>query len=175
MLGQTSARFIPVDFLTSSHYIFGQIKVFNAGVMGILSDPNASYIEISEASIARVQTPDQVINYAPAMWIAKERLVALCLNRREHVGPQAVLRGGYARIFEYPVHVTTTVYELRGILEWAGRFEFSVLMGEGKNAFFVLHKAVLVSTLFPKLKIEKEAMVFNRLFLDTLMMMKKEG
>ena len=53
-------RFLPVDFLTSNHYIFGQLKVANTGLMGLLSDPNSSYIEVNDASIARILThPDR--------------------------------------------------------------------------------------------------------------------
>lgn len=166
-------RFVPADFLTSSHYIFGQARVSSAGLLGVMSDTTTSFMEVHEASLARVQTPDAVINYSPLMWVAKERVVAVCLNKREYVGPQPMLRGGYARVLQYPIQITTTVYELSGVVEWTGRFDFSALMAEGTNAFIVLHDALLVSTLFPKLRIEKPAMLFNRMYLDSLVVTRR--
>jgi hypothetical protein len=168
-------RFVPADFLTSSHYIFGQAKVASAGLLGVMSDPTTAFMEVHEASLARVQTADAVINYSPLMWIAKDRVVAVCLNKKEYVGPQPMLRGGYARVLQYSIQITTTVYELSGIVEWTGRFDFSAMMAEGTNAFIVLQDAVLVSTLFPKLRIEKPAMLFNRRYLDSLVVARREG
>lgn len=173
MVQPASGRFIPVEMLTSSHYMFGQVKVGNNGMLGLLSDPHNSYMEISEASLARVQTPDNVINYATLMWAVKQQVVAVALGKREYVGPMLMVRGGYAQILQYPIQITTTVYEIRGTLQWSGRLDFSALMAEGTNAFIVLFDAVLISTLFPKLRIERPALLFNRSYLDTFMHIKK--
>jgi len=166
-------RLIPAEFLTTSHYIFGQVKVTNTGMIGVLSDLRTNYMEVKDANLARVQTPDVVINYSPLMWVVKDRLVAVCLNKREHIGPSPLQRGGYVNIAKYPVQITTTVYELEGFLEWAGRFEFSAFMAEGVNDFIIVYNAVLVSTQYPSLKIEKPAMLFHRSYLDTLVVSKK--
>ena len=170
-----TTRFLSADFFTSSHYIFGQIKATNTGLMGILADPSTRFMEVYEASIARVQNVDQVINYNPMMCIVKPQIVAVCLSKREYVGPASMLRGGYTRITEYPVQITTPVYELRGTLEWSGRFEFSALMAEGTNAFIVLYNAIMLSALYPSLQIERPAMLFNRSYLDTMVVGKKTG
>ena len=86
-------RLIPAEFLTTSHYIFGQVKVTNTGMIGVLSDLRTNYMEVKDANLARVQTPDVVINYSPLMWVVKDRLVAVCLNKREHIGPSPLQRG----------------------------------------------------------------------------------
>jgi hypothetical protein len=166
-------RMISAEFLSLSHYIFGQVKVTNNGMMGVLSDPTTDFMEVNEANLARVQTPDKIINYSPMMWVAKDRVVAVCLNKKEYVGPVSLQRGGYQVISRFPIQITTTVYELQGILEWPGRFDFSALMAEGTSDFIIIHDAVLVSTLFPSLHIERPSMLFHRSFLDTLVVAKR--
>lgn len=166
-------RMIPVEFLTLSHYILGQVKVTNTGMMGVLDNRTTNFMEISEANLARVQTPDNMINYSPAMWVAKPRLVAVCLGKKDFVGPPTIQRGGYQSVFRYAITITTTVYELQGLLEWPGRFDFSALMAEGTSNFIIVYNALLVSTLFPTLRIERPAMLFHRSFLDTLVVNRK--
>jgi len=166
-------RFLPVDFLTSNHYIFGQLKVSNTGLMGLLSDPTSSYIEVNDASIARILKSDKVINYSPTMWLPKNQVVAACMKKRDYIGGQSLVRGGFTRIVPLRVQIITPIYEIEGTLEWAGRFEFSLLMSEGTNAFFALYDAVLAATLFPTLRIESQAMLINRSFMDALMLVRR--
>ncbi len=166
----TFSRVIPVEFFTLSHYILGQVKIINTGMMGLLSDRTSAFMEVSEANLARVQTPDKIINYSPTMWVAKARVVAVGMSKKDYVGPASVQRGGYQSIYRYTITLTTTVYELQGELEWPGRFDFTSLMSEGTSNFIIVHNAVLVSTLFPTLHIERPAMLFHRNFLDSLVM-----
>jgi hypothetical protein len=166
-------RLIPAEFLTTHHYIFGQCKVPQSGLMGMLSDPTSSYLEMNDASIALIYKPDKVINYAPVLWNVKSQLVAVCLNKRDYIGLQGIMRGGYTRLIPYPVQITTPTYDITGILEWSGRFEFSALMHEGTNAFFILYDASLSAPLVPALHIESPATLVNRVFLETLIVLKK--
>ncbi len=167
------SRLIPVEFLTLSHYVLGQVKVTNTAMMGVLGDRTTAFMEVSEANLARVQAPDQIVNYSPSMWVAKARVVAVCLNKKDYVGPATIQRGGYQNIFRYGITLTTTVYELSGVLEWPGRFDFSALMAEGTSDFIIVYSAVLVSTQFPALRFERPAILFHRSFLDTLVVSRK--
>jgi hypothetical protein len=90
------------------------------------------------------------------------------MSKREDIGPQALARGGYVRLVEYPVRVVTQVYELNGILEWAGRFDFSTIMVEGTREFVPLYSALVNAILIPSFKIESEAVLFNRSHVDLL-------
>lgn len=173
MVQPAAGRLIPAEFLTTNYYILGQLRVLQSGLMGLMSDPNSSYLEVNEANIAHVYKPDKVINYAPILWLVKAQVVAVCLNKREYIGVHAVGRGGYTRLFPYPVQISTPTYEFQGTLEWAGRFEFSALMSEGTNAFFMLYDATVRAPLFPAFHIESPAILMNRLFLDTLVVVRK--
>jgi hypothetical protein len=171
MLSSSQSAFtrqIPVEILTLSHHILAQVRVTNTAMMGVLSDRTSSFMEVSEANLARVQTPDEIVNYSPSMWVAKSRIVAVCLGKKDYVGPTPIQRGGYQSTFRYSITLTTTVYELQGLLEWPGRFDFAALMAEGTSDFLVVQEGVLVSTMYPALRIERPALLFHRSFLDTL-------
>ncbi len=168
-------RNIPADLLTANHYILGQVKVSNSGLMGVLSDITLSHIEVNDASIARIVKPDKVINYVSTLWAAKEQIVAVCLNKREYVGSTTLARGGYTRVVQYPVQLTTPIYEIQATLEWAGRFDFSIIKTEGSNPFIVLYDVTLIASLFPALQINSPAVLLNRRYLDTLATMKRSA
>jgi hypothetical protein len=61
------------------------------------------------------------------------------LARREDLGPQAIVRGGYTNIVEYPVRITTQMFEIEGIMELPGRFDFTALMTDGTRDFIPMH------------------------------------
>lgn len=166
-------RNIPAEFLTSNHYVFGQIRVTNTGMMGVLCDTNISYVEINDASMARIVKPDKIIDYAPVMWIVKTQLTAVSLSKTDYVGTASLVRGGFVRYSQYPVRITTPVYEITGILEWAGRLDFSVVIGEGTNAFLILYDAVVSASLFPALHLECPALLLNRRMVDSMVYQKK--
>ncbi|MBE3038004.1 MAG: hypothetical protein IMZ62_04225 [Chloroflexi bacterium] len=70
------------------------------------------------------------------------------------MGPQALARGGYQKLAEYTLRVTSQVYELEGTLEWTGRFDFATTMVEGIGDFVPLYNATLNAILIPQLRIE---------------------
>jgi hypothetical protein len=156
MVQPLTVRYVSADFLTSSHHIFGQIKVGQTGVTGLLSDPRNSHIEINDASLARIQQPDKVINYAQMLWLVKSQVVAVCIHKREYAGSTAVLRAGYTQVFPYHVEITTSIFEVTGTLDWSGRFDFSALMTEGTNAFILLYDALITSSFSSDLHIDSQ-------------------
>jgi hypothetical protein len=175
MVQPYTSRYVPADVLTIHHYIFGQLKVHQSGLMGMLSDTTSSYVEVDDASMAMIHKSDKVINYTPVLWMVKSQVVVVCLNKRDYVGLQGILRGGYGRLQPYPVQITTSSYDISGTLEWSGRFEFSALITEGTNPFFLLTDTVVTAPLFPALHIEAPVALVNRNFLETFMLVKKSG
>ncbi len=169
------SRYIPADFYTSNHYIFGQVKVVNTGMVGVLSDPNTSCIEVNDGSLARIVKPDKIINYSTAMWVVKDQLIAVALNKRDYIGQQPLVRGGYTRIAEYSLQITTPVYEVQGTMEYSGRFELGVVLGDGKNPFVPLYDANMSAILFPALHVEAKVILINRKFIDSLVELKKSS
>jgi hypothetical protein len=168
-------RNIPADFLTVNHYVFGQALVSNTGMLGLLCDATTSFVEMNDASVARIVKPDKIINYASSMWLVKTRVVCVGLGKPDYVGSATLARSGYTRVYQYPVQIITPVYEIQGTLEWAGRFDFSIVMSESSHPFLTLYDTKITASLFPAFSMEMPVMLFNRLFLDTLVHVRRTG
>jgi hypothetical protein len=164
----TTQRVIPADFYTPSYRIVGKVMVPNTGLMGLINDQMNSFMEIVDARLARVHMPSKLVDHYEVVRIVKSQIFAIALTRREDIGPQALARGGYVRLTEYPVRIATPVYELQGTLEWAGRFDFSTVMIEGIRDFVPIYDARLTAVLIPALKVESPAVLFNRRQVDLL-------
>ena len=161
-------RLLSADFYTSSFRIVGKVMVPNSGIIGLLNDTTNSFMEILDARMARVPMPSKLVSHYEVVRLVKSQIMAVALLRREDVGPQAIARGGYAHLTEYPVIITSSVYELQGTLEWAGRLDFSTFMVDGSRNFLPIYAASLSAVLIPALKAESPAILFNRRHVDLL-------
>jgi len=173
MVSPITNRLVPAEILTSSHYIFGQIRVIQSGLLGMLTDTTNSHIEINDASIAPIHKPSSVMNYTPQLYLVRSEVAAVCLGKREYMGLQGVMKGGFQRLFPYTVQISTRTYDITGTIEWSGRFEFSALITEGTSNFFIVYDATLTAPLYPELKIESPVAIVNRTFLESLILNKK--
>lgn len=140
----------------------------STGIMGLVNDPNMSHLEILDARLARTHMPSKLVDHYEIVRIVKTHIFAVSMARREDLGSQALARGGYVRVTEFPVRLTTPVYELDGTLEWPGRFDFSEMMTSGTNEFIPLFNSVITAVLLPALRVESPAVLFNRKQVDML-------
>jgi hypothetical protein len=172
-----SHRLLAADFLTPSYRVVGKIMAPNTGMVGMINDSTTSFMEVMEAKLARIHMPTKLVGEYNIVDLVKKNVFAVCLTRREDVGPQALARGGYQNLIKYPIRVTTQVYELQGTLEWTGRFDFATIMVEGIRDFIPIYDAVLTAILIPQLKIESPAVLFNRSQVDLVALVseKKEA
>ncbi len=170
-------RMLPADFLTPSYRVVGKLMVPNTGMVGMMNDTTTSFMEVLDAKLAKTHMPTKLAGEYEVVDIVKANVFAVCLTRREDVGPQALARGGYQNMIKYNIRVTTQVYELEGTIEWAGRFDFATIMVEGIRDFVPLYDAVLTAILIPQLRIESPAVLFNRKQVDLLALLtdKKES
>ena len=65
-------------------------------------------------------------------------------------------------------------YELVGLIETPGKFNFASLMFESDRFFMPLYNASLTAILFPNVSAESAAMVFNRRMVDAVAMLPKD-
>ncbi len=173
MVSPVLNRLIPAEILTSSHYIFGQIKVIQSGLVGMLTDTTNSFLEVNEASIAHIYKPSNLVNYASQLYMVRSEIAAVCLGKRDYMGLQGVMKSGYQRLVPYPVQISTRTYDIAGTIEWSGRFEFSALISEGTSHFFMVYDAIITAPLYAELKIESPVILLNRDYLESLIITKK--
>ncbi|MGD0753214.1 MAG: hypothetical protein ABSA23_17640 [Anaerolineales bacterium] len=161
-------RMLAADFLTQSYRVVGKMMIPNTGVVGLVNNPTTSFMEVVEAKLARIHMPTKLVGEYQVVDLVKDNVFAICLSRREDLGPQALAHGGYQNLVEYSIRVTTRVYEVEGTLEWSGRFNFATIMVEGVGDFVPLYNATVTAILIPQLHIESPAILFNRRQVDLL-------
>jgi len=167
-------RLLSADFLTLSYRVVGKMLVPTAGVVGMMNDKTTSFMEVVDAKLARIHMPTKLVSEYEIIDLVKTNLFAVCLTRREDVGPQVLARGGYKNLVQYTIRVTSQVYELEGTLEMTGRFDFASSMVEGVRDFVPLYNATLTAILIPQLRIESPAILFNRRQVDLLAVIKEK-
>ena len=161
-------RVLSADFLTPSYRVVGKMMVPGTGMVGMLNDTTTSFMEVLEAKLARIHMPTKLVGEYNVLDLVKNNVFAVCLTRREDIGPQALARGVYQNLTKYQLHITTQVYELDGVIEWNGRFDFATVMVEGIRDFVPLYDATLTAILIPQLRIESPAILFIRRQVDLL-------
>jgi len=161
-------RFLPADILTSSVRVMGKIMVMSTGAISILNDPTHSVLEVHDARWSRLDSPAKQVDHFEVTRMMKEHVYAVSVARREDLGPQALVRGGYTTVIEYPVRLTTQLFEVEGIMEYPGRFDFPSMMTEGTLDFVPLYKATLTGLGMPNLLIETGGLLINRRHIDLL-------
>jgi hypothetical protein len=155
-------RLMPADILTSGYRVVGKVMATSTGVMGMLNDATHSAMEVHDARLARLHMPTKLVDHFELVRMMKRQIFALCMARREDLGPLALVRGGYSNINEYAVRMTTQMFEIEGTLEIPGRFDFAALMSDGARVFIPVFNATLTAILIPNLRVESPGMLINR-------------
>jgi hypothetical protein len=161
-------RFVPADIYTSGYRVVGKAMVANSGVIGLMNDPTNSAMEVHDARLAKIHMPTKLVDHFEMVRMVKNKVMVMCLARREDLGPAALVRGGFGSITEYAVRFTSPVYEVEGRLELPGRFDFQGLMFDGTRHFIPVFDAVLSAILIPNLKVESPGMLVNRNHTDVV-------
>jgi hypothetical protein len=167
-------RPVSVELYTPSHRILGKITPGAAGLFSFLNIPTTSYIEIEGAHLNRLHQPSRLVARYPSVWIAKHQVVAILLSNRAEMGPTGMARGGYSTSAPHWVHVLLGGYELRGMIETPGKFDFAGMMFQSDRIFVPIYIAKLFAILFPDVEAESQAMLFNRTMVDGMALLPKD-
>jgi len=161
-------RFIPADVFLANQRVAGKITVTSNGAIASLNDPTHSVLEVHDAHLAHPHAPTKVMDHFELTRLVKAQIYAVCLPRPEDLGPQAIVRQGHANVSEYPVHIALPMFEVEGIMELPGRFDFGALTIEGAREFIPILKATLTGFLFTNLRVESGGILVNRRWIDLI-------
>jgi len=172
---QRTYRFLPADVYIAGYRVVGKIMVSTNGIMGIVNDITKSHLEVHDARLARIHMPTKLVDHFEVVRLMKNQIFAICVARREDLGPTAVVRGGYSNQVSMPSRLTTSVYEIEGKLEVVGRFDFVTLVSDKTRNFIPLFDAALTAILIPNLKVESPGILFNREKVDMLALLNQRA
>lgn len=163
---------IAAEVYTSSHRILGRIHPGGHGLYSYLNMPTNSFVEMEGAILSRLHQPNRLVARYSNLWVVKREIIALLVSTKAEIGPTGVsTRTGYLNRVHQWVHVVLGGYELRGIVETVGKFNFGSVMFEGDAIFLPLYESNLTAVLFPKIEAEGPAMLFNRKMVDAIGLM----
>jgi hypothetical protein len=162
---------IAAEIYTTSHRILGRINPVGHGLYSFLNMPTTSYVEMEGAILSRLHQPNRLVARYQTLWLVKQEIVAILVSSKAEIGPTGVARTGYRGREPQWVHVVIGGYELRGMIETSGKFNFGSVMFEGDSIFLPLFSAHLTAILFPKIEAEAPAMLFNRKMVDAMGLM----
>jgi hypothetical protein len=169
-----TGKLTSVEIYTTSHRVLGRLKPGSVGLYSFLNVPTTSYIEVESAHLSRLHQPGRLAGRFPLLWLVKTEIVAVLLSSRVELGPSGMARGGYSTTVPHNVHVALGGYELRGTVEAAGKFNFGAMMFEGDRIFVPMYTAELTAILFPNVRAESAALLFNRNMVDTMALLPRE-
>ena len=161
-------RFLPADVYTSGYRVVGKVMVATNGIMGVMNDITKSHLEIHDARLARIHMPTKLVDHFEIVRLVKTQIFAVCAARREDLGPTGIVRGGYSNVVPLPARLATSVFEIEGKLEVAGRFDFVTLVSDKTRNFIPIFEATLSAILIPNLKVESPGILFNRERIDLI-------
>jgi len=165
---QRTYRFLPADVYTAGFRVVGKVMVSTNGVIGVLNAPTKSHVEIHDARIARIHMPTKLVDHYEIVRLVKSQINVICAARREDLGPTGIVRGGYSNVTEIQARIATSVFEVEGKLQVAGRFDFVTLISDKTRNFIPMFDATLTAILLPNLKVESPGVLFNREKVDML-------
>lgn len=163
-----TTRFIAADIFTSGYRVVGKIAVSSHGAMGMMNDPTHSAVDVSDARMARLLMPTKLVDHFEIVRMMKKQVHAISLSRREDLGPHATVRGGYMNVVEYQIRITTQMFEVEGMMELPGRFDFTSLINDGSREFLPVFNATLTAILIPNLRVEGAGVLVNRRMVDIM-------
>jgi hypothetical protein len=153
---------VPVSLITPYYRVTGMVAVTAAGLVGLANDLTDSYIEMENASLVRLHRPQETVAQFPVWSVVKSRIVAVLLETRGDLGRISVARAGYTRQIAYRVWAAIHGFEIFGVIESPGKFDFSSQMFQGNRQFVPLFNATIIPVLFPQLVSRSPALLFNR-------------
>jgi len=174
-VSQRTYRFLPADVYTAGYRVVGKIMVSTNGIMGVMNDSTKSHLELHDARMARIHMPTKLADHFEVVRLIKHQIFAVCVTRREDLGPMGIVRSGYSHVTNMPAHLITSVFEFEGKLEVAGRFDFATLVSDRTRNFVPIFDAVLSAILMPNLKVESPGILFNREKVDMLALLNQRA
>jgi hypothetical protein len=166
---------VDIDLFTRTHWVTGQVIPGAHGLFSHMNMPTDSSIEIEHVELCPVHELQHKGETVARIWMVKTEIAAVMVGNRSGLGPTSVIKAGYTKPFPHWVRVLLDGYELQGQIQTGGRFDFSAVMFEGESIFIPLFDATLVALLFPKVKAQSPALLFNRRMVQGISLIPAEG
>lgn len=165
-------RPISAQVLTNTHLIEGEIQLDTPGLFAFINRPTESYIEILEARMVPLHQVGKGEEDLSRLWLVKSEIAVILVEGRGDLG-STVIRAGYTKPFPYKVRIVLSGYDINGLIESGGKFDFGAVMFEGVSLFIPIYNVQLLAILFPRLQLSATAALFNRSMVQSIALLAK--
>jgi len=170
----STKRPIAVEIFTPTHRVVGIAFPGPVGLYSYMNLRTESYVELENAELCPLHRLPEGCERTGRTWLVKSEIAAVLARNRGDLGAAGGTRAGYTRPFPYRVRVQVGGFEIQGLLESGGRFDFGAVMFEGDSQFVPLQTTQLAAILFPRVQSTAPAMLFNRSMVTALTMLPSE-
>lgn len=153
---------VNLDLLTPSFRISCRVTVGQSGLIGMFNDINTSLVDLEDAYYSRLTQPAKIVSHLDSASVAKNNITLVLLSRREDLGPQALARAGYSRLFPVPVLLTTGTFEIQGSVDVVTKFDPAELLVGGTGRFLFVYNATALMAASPETVFSGAVMLVNR-------------
>ena len=164
-----------LEIFTTTHHITGQVHPGPLGLFAFVNRPTESSLEIEAAHIHALHQLPEEAESLPSLWMVKAEIAAIAVGSRGEIGATGGARGGYTKPFPHRVRILLTGYEIRALVESAGKLDFSGLVLEGERLFVAAYEAELRAVLFPRVQLAAGGVLFNRRMVQAISLQRGAG
>jgi len=157
-----------VRVFTGFFAITGEISPGPAGMYSHMNLPTSSHLELGNVEIVPLYKLSAKPVQRDRLWLVKERIAVVVLERVMEMGTSSLSRRGFTRPFPHWVRGELGDFEISGQLQLGGNYEFGEVLSKGERNFIPLYKARLGSALYPALELESPVMLFNCSWLQSM-------
>ncbi|HLB64622.1 MAG TPA: hypothetical protein VJJ46_07255 [Anaerolineales bacterium] len=165
---------VALELYTPTHRVLGLVFPGPGGLFSYMNLRTESYVELENAEFCPLHRFPEGVERTGRTWMVKSEIAAVLARSRGDLGAGGATRAGYTKPFPYGVRIQVGGYEVEGMLESGGRFDFGVLMFEGDAQFISLQNTRLAAILFPRVQASAPALLFNRAMVTALTMLPSE-
>ncbi len=151
-----------VDFLSNSHRVSCRVSAGPSGLMALLNDTTTSVVEIEDGYLSRLAQPAKILTHCENGYLQKAGISLCIVTRREEIGPTGMARGGFSQVSERSVLITTSQFEVEGMVEVVSKFDPAEILVSGTGRFFPVYNASAWATAFPEFPFAGGVILVNR-------------
>ncbi len=170
-----AVRAMPLEIFTTTHRITGQIHAGPLGLFAFVNRLTESSLEIEAVQIHALHQLPEEAESLPSLWMVKAEIAVMAVGSRGEIGSTGGARGGYTKPFPHRVRILLTGYEIRALIESAGKLDFSGLILEGERLFVPAYEAELRAVLFPRVQLAAGGVLFNRRMVQAISLQRTGG
>ncbi len=163
-----TGRIVTANFFTPGYRIVGKVAIGAAGMMGLLTNPATSFIDLNDVKMARLYKPGVLADKRDFLQLVKFGLVLIGMERVEDAGPLSSSRSSYGKPKNYQIRFITASYEIEGTLERTGRLDMKSFLADGAGDFVIMRDANVRAIQYPDMQLKSPAVIVNRRKVDTV-------